>query len=82
MACALGIEQNCSECRMCGNGKVGKNMTNFERIKNFDKEEMLDFLCSIQTYDEGSVKTIENGVAMCSVTDVEEWLESECDANC
>lgn len=22
MACALGIEQDCNECRMCGNGKV------------------------------------------------------------
>lgn len=82
MACALGIEQDCNERRMCGNGKGGKKMTNFERIKNFDKEEMLDFLCSIQTYDEGSVKTIENGVAMCSVTDVEEWLESECGTKC
>ena len=28
MACALGIEQNCNECRMCGNGKGGKKMTN------------------------------------------------------
>lgn len=26
MACALGIEQNCNECRMCGNGKGGKKM--------------------------------------------------------
>ena len=24
MACALGIEQDCGECRMCGNGKGGK----------------------------------------------------------
>lgn len=26
MACALGIEQDCNECRMCGNGKGGKKM--------------------------------------------------------
>lgn len=52
-------------------------MTNADRIRNMDNEELLDFLCSIQTYDEGSVKTIENGVAMCSVSDVEKWLESE-----
>lgn len=40
-------------------------------------EELLDFICSIETYDEGSVKTIENGVAMCSVTEIEDWLQSE-----
>ena len=44
-----------------------------------DNEELLDFLCSIQTYDEGATKTIENGVAMCSVSDIEKWLESESD---
>lgn len=53
-------------------------MTNADRIRNMSNEELLDFLCSIQTYDEGSVKTIENGVAMCSVSDVEKWLESKC----
>lgn len=26
MACALGIEQDCGECRMCGNRKGGKKM--------------------------------------------------------
>lgn len=26
MACALGTEQDCVECRMCGNGKGGKKM--------------------------------------------------------
>ena len=54
-------------------------MTNADRIRNMDNEELLDFLCSIQTYDEGATKTIENGVAMCSVSDVEKWLESESD---
>lgn len=28
MACTLGIEQDCNECRMCGNGKGGKKMYN------------------------------------------------------
>ena len=45
MACALGIEQNCSECRMCGNGKGGKKMTNFERIKGMNVEELTEFFC-------------------------------------
>ena len=40
-------------------------------------EELLDFICSIETYDDGSVKTIEGGYALCSVTDVEKWLQSE-----
>lgn len=40
-------------------------------------EELLDFICSIETYEQGSVKTIEGGVAMCSVTDVEQWLKAE-----
>ena len=40
-------------------------------------EELLDFICSIETYDEGSTKTIEGGVAMCSVTEVEQWLKAE-----
>lgn len=40
-------------------------------------EELLDFICSIETYDEESAKTIEGGVAMCSVTEVEQWLRKE-----
>lgn len=39
--------------------------------------KLLDFICSIETYEEGSVMTIENGVAMCSVTEIEKWLQSE-----
>lgn len=49
--------------------------TNADRIRNMTDEELLDFLCSIETYDEGSVKTIEGGVAMCSVTEVKQWLK-------
>ena len=52
-------------------------MTNADRIRSMMDEELLDFLCSIETYDEGSVKTIEGGVAMCSVTEVEQWLKKE-----
>ena len=51
--------------------------TNADRIRNMSDEELLDFICSIETYEEGSVKTIRNGVAMCSVTEIEEWLQSE-----
>lgn len=51
--------------------------TNADRIRNMTDEELLDFICSIETYEQGSVKTIEGGVAMCSVTDVEQWLKAE-----
>lgn len=67
MACALGIEQNCSECRMCGNGKGGKKMTNFERIKGMNVEELAEFL----------TKKFCHGVGE---NLIKEWLESECDA--
>nr|DAF43174.1 MAG TPA: hypothetical protein [Siphoviridae sp. ctLeh52] len=52
-------------------------MTNADRIRNMTDEELLDFICSIETYDDGSAKTIEGGVAMCSVTEVEQWLKAE-----
>lgn len=52
-------------------------MTNADRIRSMTDEELLDFLCSIETYEQGSVKTIEGGVAMCSVTEVEQWLKLE-----
>lgn len=51
--------------------------TNADRIRSMTDEELLDFICSIETYDDGSVKTIEGGVAMCSVTEVEQWLKAE-----
>ena len=44
--------------------------TNADRIRNMSDEELLDFICSIETYEEGSVKTIENGVSMHTVTEV------------
>lgn len=51
--------------------------TNADRIRNMSDEELLDFICSIETYEEGSVKTIRNGITMCSVTEIEKWLQSE-----
>ena len=54
-----------------------KKKTNADRIRSMTDEELLDFICSIETYDEGSAKTIEGGVAMCSVTEVEQWLREE-----
>lgn len=53
------------------------NRTNADRIRNMSDEELLDFICSIQTYEEGSVKTIENVVSMHTVTEVMDWLQSE-----
>ncbi len=54
-----------------------KAMTNADRIRSMTDEELLDFICSIETYDEGNAKTIEGGVAMCSVAEVEQWLRKE-----
>ena len=51
--------------------------TSADRIRNMSDEELLDFICSIETYEEGSVKTIENGVSMHTVTEVMDWLQSE-----
>lgn len=52
-------------------------ITNADRIRTMSDEELLDFICSIETYDDGSVKTIEGSYALCSVADVEKWLQSE-----
>lgn len=57
--------------------RCDSRQTNADRIRNMSDEELLDFICSIETYEEGSVKTIENGVSMHTVTEVEEWLQSE-----
>ncbi len=45
MACAFGIEQPCSECRMCGKGKGGKKMTNhenFAKITGIEEPEEIE----------------------------------------
>lgn len=74
MACVLGIEQDCNECRMCDKGKIGKKITNYEKIKGMSVEELADFLLTVETY----------GYNCYSVSDgysgFKEWLESECDA--
>lgn len=57
--------------------RCDSKQTNADRIRNMSDEELLDFICSIETYEEGSVKTIRNGIAMCSVTEIEKWLQSE-----
>jgi hypothetical protein len=57
--------------------RCDSRQTNADRIRNMSDEELLDFICSIETYEEGSVKTIENGVSMHTVTEVREWLQSE-----
>lgn len=76
MACALGIEQNCIECRMCGNGKGGKKMTNFEWIKGMNVEELAEFLCKVKSDYQWADHEFPSEDA-CG--DWEEWLESECD---
>lgn len=74
---------NCS-CRHNNNPRDNEpccrcdsRMTNADRIRNMSDEELLDFICSIEAYEESSVKTIENGVSMHTVTEVREWLQSE-----
>lgn len=59
------------------NAHTKKPQTNADRIRSMTDEELLDFICSIETYDEGSAKIIEGGAAMCSVTEVEQWLKTE-----
>lgn len=45
MSCALGIEQSCEECTMCGNKK---KQTNADRIRNMTNRELagsrIDFI--------------------------------------
>lgn len=66
-------------CNKCANSYFYKYepKTNADKIREMSDEELLDFICSIETYEEGSVKTIGNGVSMHTVTEVREWLQSE-----
>lgn len=87
MACALGIEQNCSEFRMCGNEKGGKKMTNFERIKGMNVEELAEFLLGVNDACYLLCKWIDErckhfGTDKDCKDCFKEWLESECDAEC
>ena len=40
---------------------VTRKKTNADRIRSMTDEELLDFLCSIETYEQGSAMTIEGG---------------------
>lgn len=85
MACALGIEQNCSECRMCDRGKGSKKITNYEKIKGMSVEELAEFLVSVMDAYYmpcrwvgekcNHIEYIDGGKG-CSDC-FEEWLESE-----
>ena len=57
--------------------RCDSRQTNADRIRNMSDEELLDFICSIETYEEGSVKTIKNGISMHKVSEVRDWLQSE-----
>lgn len=96
MACALGTERDCNECRMCGNGKGGKKMTNFERIKGMSVEELAELLssdeiepcknCDYLFKDAMSESCNSPNSFICTktyaATLIQKWLESECDVNC
>lgn len=71
-----GSEKPCCDCANMYMDKY-EPITNADRVRNMSDEELLDFICSIETYEEGSVKTIGNGVSMHTVTEVREWLQSE-----
>lgn len=76
MACALGIEQSCSECRMRDKGKTGKKITNYEKIKGMGVGELAEFLCKVKSDYQWADHEFPSEDA-CG--DWEEWLESECD---
>lgn len=86
MACALGIERDCNECRMCGNGKGGKKMTNFERIKRMSVEELAEFLlewdCEFTFWITSDGETFLENEKESAILHEIKWLESECDAEC
>ena len=78
MACALGTEQSCSECRMCDNVKVGKKVTNYEKIKGMSVEELAEFLLKVNNYMDYGCKFGSSKGRDCKDC-FKEWLESECD---
>lgn len=83
MACALGIEQDCSECRMCDKGKADKKITNYEKIKGMSVEELAEFIEKAKMC--GALITRETTSEECCgcadgfCKDVLEWLENERD---
>lgn len=87
MACVLGIEQDCNECRMCGNGKGGKKMTNADRIRELTNEELAVFLYCVSSFEtEEQARYFQkyhvntNDPSNKLYNSFREWLESECDA--
>lgn len=86
MACALGIEQDCNECRMCGKEKDRKKMTNFELIKEMNVEELAEFIHELNEHCLAGMGLCDcSGEKYCSdicKSKTKEWLESECDVNC
>lgn len=80
MACALGIEQDCNECRMCG--KDRKKRTNADRIRNMTNEEYAKAITEMgcSKCENITGKCLEEDGENGCVNFVKEWLESECDA--
>lgn len=84
MACVLGIEQSCSECRMCGERKDSNKITNADRIRNMTNEELAEFIHNICTdFEDGEpILTLCLG-ENCDIEisdsygDIKEWLEGE-----
>lgn len=87
MACALGIEQSCSECRMRDKGKTGKKITNYEKIKGMSVEELAESrIDRIDIYCKSDTQMWTGdfcGIAWNKEESLrleKKWLESECDA--
>lgn len=89
MACTLGIEQDCSECRMCGNGKGGKKMTNHEKlakITGFEEPTEIEAVKMLLTkiHDDVERGLFENNYDkyLLLYKSQKKWLESERDSAC
>lgn len=54
-------------------------MTNYEKIKRMSVEELAEFLGSIDTYNLNQETTINDTIILKNISDIKEWLESECD---
>lgn len=86
MACALGIKQDCNECRMCGNGKGGKKMTNHEhlaKITGIDEPTEIEAVKMLleRIYDDAEHGLFESnyGKYLMLYKSQKKWLESECE---
>ena len=89
MACALGIEQDCNECRMCEKGKGGKKMTNHEnlaKITGFEEPTEIEAVKMLLTkiHDDVERGLFESNYEkyLRLYKSQKKWLESECDAEC